>query len=63
MKLIDIINRLDTTTMVVAQIEAYGIKFKAEYYPEYYLSQSDELLEKEVIALYVSEDKLHLNLN
>ena len=63
MKLIDIINRLDTTTMVVTQIEAYGIKFKAEHYPEYYLSQNDELLEKEVIALYVSEDKLHLNLN
>ena len=59
MKLIDIINRLDTTTMVAAQIKAYGIKFKAEYY----LSQSDELLEKEVIDLYVSEDKLYLNLN
>ena len=56
MKFCDILMVIDNSTLIRTVVTMFGMKFKTEHYADYYLAyESDELLDKRVTDMRVTE--------
>lgn len=62
MKLINFLQIMDKNTFVVLGISVCGMQFESKHSVEFFIDNGDELNEKKIKTVYVTDGELHVRL-